>query len=116
MIATAGNTHPVPARPVAGQRRCGKKPPKTPPPQAAPSPEDHSDPTPQTGRPNLTDIRIVQAINFARFSQSPGTQVFKITWDELDNAIKKPKPLTAMPDLDDQDLRSMLLGKGNPVQ
>ena len=73
MIATVGNTYPVPVRPVAGQRRRGKTSPKTPPPQAAPSPEDYSGPAPQTGRPNLADIRMVRAINFAQYSQSLGT-------------------------------------------
>lgn len=116
MIATAGNTHPVQVRPVAGQRRRGKTPPKMLPPRAAPSPEDHSGPAPQTGRPDLADIRMVRAINFAQYSQSPGTQVFKITWDELDNATKEPKRPTVMPDIDHQDLRPVLLGRGSPVR
>lgn len=116
MIPNQPNIRPVPARTVAGARQKGKPLPKQPlPPLSVPLPQSPPIPKQQSERPDLSDIRMAMAINFLQFCRSPGTEVMKITWDELDSLIKEEtetKPTTfSLPDLPDTAFRDILRGK-----
>ena len=61
------------------------------PPLSVPIPKSITLPQPGVDSPDMDDIRLVQATNFLQFTRLPGTQVMRVTWDELDNAMKKPQ-------------------------
>lgn len=98
---------------VAGQRRRGKPLSKEHLQCLVPLPENHCDEQTPNGRPDLTDIKMLGALPFARFSQSPGVTVAKVTWDELDMAARpRPAPVP-IPTIPDTILRNALLGQGD---
>ena len=116
ILSTPLRTRPAQAPFLAGQRRRGKPLPKERPSPSAPPPEDHSG-LPQDERPDLTDIKMVVALQFARFSQSSGTKVFQMTWDELDAAAVEPHSRSQfrMPDVPEEIIRDALLGRGDKL-
>jgi RNase H-like domain found in reverse transcriptase/Reverse transcriptase (RNA-dependent DNA polymerase)/Integrase zinc binding domain len=107
-------TRPAPAPFLAGQRRRGKPLPKEHPMPSGPPPEDHSA-LPQDEQPDLTDIKMVNALQFAKFGQGHGTRIFKMTWDELDNLSTKPAASIHIPDIPEQMARDVLLGRGDKL-
>jgi hypothetical protein len=120
MIATSPANRPVPTSILAGQRRRGKPLPKEQPPLAAPLPENHSAlPSLPSRSPDMKDIRFVTTLPFAKFSQKPGCQVFKLTWEELNGIEKESRIQTehfrmkSARDLTEQDAMQALLGHTN---
>jgi hypothetical protein len=90
MIATSPANRPIPTSILANQRRRGKPLPKKQPPLAAPLPENYSAlPSLPSGSPDAKDIRFVTALPFAKFSQNPDYEIFKLTWEKLDGIKKK---------------------------
>jgi hypothetical protein len=112
MIPTSPDTRSAPAPFIAGRRRCGKHIPKVRPLPSAPPPEDHSA-LPHDERPDLTDINMVDALQFARFSQVPGVKVFRMNWEEFDELSKPKSPQLTMPDVREDVVRNALLGQGS---
>ena len=61
---------------------------------------------------------MVAAINFAKFSQTPGVRLSKVTWDDLDKAAEPPPSPNKyqLPDISVEYYRRVLRGEGDPIQ
>jgi hypothetical protein len=118
MIAISLASKPVSTSILADQRRRGKPLPKKQPPFAAPLPENYNAlPLLPSKSPDITDIRFVIALPFAKFFQNPDYQVFKFTWKEL-NGIEEEsriqtkhfRAIKSAQNLTEQDTIQALLG------
>jgi hypothetical protein len=89
IILTSPNNRSIPVTKIAGQRRCGKPLSKKLPPFTVLLPEDHNALPPLSERPNLTNIKFMQALPFAAYAQKPNCKIFKIIWRELDDLEKE---------------------------
>ncbi|KAF7894667.1 uncharacterized protein EAF01_010117 [Botrytis porri] len=126
MIRNQRNTHPIATEKIAGRRRVTAKPVKEPLPQlSVPIPSIKTD---TKSRPNMTDIRWLQATSFVSFCQQETVQAMRITWEELDRAsvlqTETIRKTQWAPNLTDDDYKDILNGegdverislKGNPV-
>ena len=70
-------------------------------------------------RPDLNQIRMVNAVNFVTFCKDPSVQAMTVTWDELDRIYAEPSrqnktPSFHIPDLASDDFRNILQGNGDP--
>ena len=59
---------------------------------------------------------MVDALNFAKFSQGKGAEVFKMTWDEMDNLVKPESKKIEVPNVPESIMRDILLGQGNRAE
>ncbi|KAI1668823.1 reverse transcriptase [Pyrenophora tritici-repentis] len=77
-------SRPAPAAIIGGQRMKGQQPRKREalPPLSAPLPHIQE----QTGSSDFEDIRMALAPNFIQFCKSPGAEVRRVTWNDLDAA------------------------------
>ena len=117
MIPNIPNRKAVPVSLSAGCRRSRKtKSPKPPlPPLSVPLPRPPSSYPDECLRPDLSDIRVSAATNFLQFCKTPGAQVMKVTWDELDRLGRDEpqQPRYRIPDLPEERFRAILQGEGD---
>lgn len=115
IIPNRPNTRPQPIQKVAGQRRsCMKKPRNEPlPPLSVPVAEL---PTYDDERPNMDDIRWLNASSFVTFCRQDKVKAMRLTWDELDQLLEPPvdrlNSIRSFPTLREQDYKDILQGKG----
>ena len=116
IIPNQPKTRPALTPCTVGRRGMGSPIPKQAlPPLSVPIPKPITLPQPRVDSPDMDDIRLVQATNFLQFTRLPGTQVMRVTWDELDNAMKKPQPVRRIkiPDIPDTVFEDVLRGRGD---
>jgi hypothetical protein len=65
----------------------------------------------QTGSPDFEDIRVVLAPNFIQFCKSPGAEVRRVTWDDLDPSSEPIHQPVYLPDLLEEDYQALLQGE-----
>ena len=119
MVPTPIKSKPQSTEIIAGRRRCSPPPAKPKlPPLRVPIPDNQYQ-QPEVERPDLNQIRMVNAVNFVTFCKDPSVQAMTVTWDELDRIYTEPNrqnktPLFPIPDLASDDFRNILQGNGDP--
>ncbi|KAI0569452.1 reverse transcriptase, partial [Pyrenophora tritici-repentis] len=102
-------SRPAPAAIIGGQRMKGQQPRKREalPPLSVPLPHIQE----QTGSSDFEDIRMALAPNFIQFCKSPGAEVRRVTWNDLDAAAGPIHQPAYLPDLMEEDYRALLQGE-----
>ena len=119
MVPTPLKSKPQPTEIIAGRRRCHPPPAKPKlPPLSVPIPDNQYQ-QPEVERPDLNQIRMVNAVNFVTFCKDPSVQAMTVTWDELNHIHAEPSqqnktPSFPIPDLASDDFRNILQGNGDP--
>ncbi|KAK4148338.1 hypothetical protein C8A00DRAFT_39147, partial [Chaetomidium leptoderma] len=108
----AGRARQAPAPVIAGQRRWQTK-------QEGPyrlfQPPLITSPTPV--QPNMGDINMVKALNFAKFCQQDGVQVMLTSWDEIYSDEAEEKTRSPLPEEITAELcRNVALGRGDKMR
>jgi hypothetical protein len=119
IIPTPYQTKPVTAVMVGGSRQTSKKLLKNKelPPLSVPLPQSTNNEQPLHDRPDMENIRLLGATGFLQFCRQPGVQATQLTWDELDKTTtytnNKPLETLEIPNLPENDFKSILTGEGN---
>lgn len=109
-----GRTRYAPAPVIAGQRRWRAKPEgpyrlfRTPP---------CTNLTPSPAQPSMEDIKVVKALNFAKFCQQDGVQAMLTSWDEIYSDEAEEKTRSPLPEeITGQICRDVALGRGEKIR